>query len=196
VLEQRQCAGHVVEVVQRLAHPHEHQVGGPAPGQGRGAVDLLDDLPRRQVAAEAEGGRGAERAVERATDLRGDAEGQLVALLVLVGDQHRLDRPPVVGLEAQLARPVARGLDHRLAERHERVSALERAAQRARDVGHLGRVRDPLGVQPAKDLLGPIAGRAGGGHQAPEVVRQQRPEVAPGGNRGFGEGRGGHGAKG
>ena len=61
-------------------------------------VDLLDDLVGAQVAPEAQGGRRAELAVDGAADLRGHAQGQLVAFGVGVRDQHRLDGAPVVGL--------------------------------------------------------------------------------------------------
>src|SRR5205814_10394378 len=70
VLEQLECPREVVEVVQRLAHPHEDQVGGPAARERGGAVDLLDDLVGAEVAAEPQRGGGAEPAVDRATDLR------------------------------------------------------------------------------------------------------------------------------
>jgi hypothetical protein len=63
---------HVVEVVHRLAHPHEDE-GPEAPADLTGGAaqveELLDDLPRPQVALQARAGAGAEVAAHRAADL-------------------------------------------------------------------------------------------------------------------------------
>jgi hypothetical protein len=76
-----------VEIVQRLAHAHHDDIGDEAllalAARRRRALpivepvarqhDLADDLARRQVAHEALGAGMAERAVERAADLTGNA---------------------------------------------------------------------------------------------------------------------------
>jgi hypothetical protein len=63
---------HVVEVQHRLAHAHEDRVvHGPEPAE---VQRLVEDLPRRQVPAEAHGASGAEAAGQRAAGLRGEAE--------------------------------------------------------------------------------------------------------------------------
>ena len=61
VLQQAERARDAVEVVHRLAHAHEDQVRGAAAGDLGRAVDLLDDLARREVAGEAQRRRRAER---------------------------------------------------------------------------------------------------------------------------------------
>ena len=66
-----------VEVEQRLAHAHEHDVRealavrGQPPG---GVADLVDDLGRLEVAPEAELAGRAERAADRAAGLARDAQ--------------------------------------------------------------------------------------------------------------------------
>ena len=57
VLEQRERARDVVEVVQRLAHPHEHQVGGAAARQRGRLVDLRRRSRRRPGGARSRASR-------------------------------------------------------------------------------------------------------------------------------------------
>src|SRR5207344_1013365 len=67
-----------IEVEQRLAHPHEHHVGQPAAVAGQPArcrSDLVDDLGRLEVAAEAELTGRAERTADGAAGLARDAHG-------------------------------------------------------------------------------------------------------------------------
>ena len=66
---------------------------------------LVEDLGRRQVAAELHRAGRAERAGQRAARLRGQAQR---AAPVAVAHQHRLDRPAVVRVEQRLDRAVAR----------------------------------------------------------------------------------------
>ena len=68
---------HVVEVEERLAHPHEHDVREPLSLRGqppRRVAGLVDDLGRVEVAREPELARGAERAADRAAGLARQAE--------------------------------------------------------------------------------------------------------------------------
>jgi hypothetical protein len=73
-----------IQVEQRLAHAHEHDVGQAPAAIGasrRAAVaDLVDDLGRGQVAAEAELAGRAERAAHGAAALAGDAHGVALAV--------------------------------------------------------------------------------------------------------------------
>jgi hypothetical protein len=66
---------HAVEVGHRLAHALEHHAVDALPGRQLAPhqPDLLDDLPRLEVAAQAEPAGGAERTGQRAPDLRADA---------------------------------------------------------------------------------------------------------------------------
>jgi hypothetical protein len=69
---------HPIEVEQRLAHPHEHDIGQPPAidrEAARGAADLVDDLRNGQIAPEPELAGCAERAADRATRLARDAQG-------------------------------------------------------------------------------------------------------------------------
>jgi hypothetical protein len=154
-----QRARHLVEVVQRLAHAHEDDIRRFLPVALHRPVELLHHLASAQVAAETEGRGGAEGAAPGAADLAGNAQGQLAALLLVVGDEHGFDRAVVVGAEAELARAV-RGY-HRPVEsqRHERRIGEKRVAQGARHrrgcmgnahATHAARAR---AVQPAEELL-------------------------------------------
>ena len=131
---------HAVVVGERLAHAHQHDVGDRRPAlldpRYRDAVgeqrtvrvpELPDDLGRRQIAVEALLAGGAERAVERATRLRRDAQRAAVVL----GDVDHLDRIAGAHVEQPLARAVGRGgvADHGgAADRRDRGELL---AQRA-----------------------------------------------------------------
>ena len=114
---------HVVEVHHRLAHAHED---GVVDGLDAAEVQrLVEDLRRRQVAAELHRARRAERAGQRAARLRGQAQR---AAAVAIAHQTGLDRAPVGGVEERLDGAVAgvRLVD----DRQRRVR--HRAASRAR----------------------------------------------------------------
>ena len=90
-----------VEVEQRLAHAHEHDVREPA-AFGRqpalGVARLVDDLGDLEVAPEPELAGGTERAADRAAGLARDAQrvpfaGRAARRVV---HQHRLDEGAVV----------------------------------------------------------------------------------------------------
>ena len=77
VVERLDRGQHAVEVEQRLAHAHEHDVRQPLAVRGqpaRGVADLVDDLGRLEVAPEAELAGRAERAADRAAGLARDAQ--------------------------------------------------------------------------------------------------------------------------
>ncbi len=92
-----QRVAHILEIVERLAHPHHHDVGDAALALGRQALalgalgaekiaepvardhDLADDLAGRQIAHQALRAGMAERAGQRAADLARDAERAAVA---------------------------------------------------------------------------------------------------------------------
>ena len=87
---------------------------------------LVEDLVGAEVAAELHLPGGAEGAGQRAARLRGDADR---AAAVAVAHQHRLDRPPVGGVEERLDGAVV-GL--RLGLRAERVESGTAASSRSR----------------------------------------------------------------
>ena len=81
----QQRIAHRIEIVQGLAHPHHHHIGDEAAAGRRFAVgpvieaiarhhDLADDLARGEVAHQPLGAGVAERAIQRAADLRGNAQ--------------------------------------------------------------------------------------------------------------------------
>jgi hypothetical protein len=151
----RRHRDHPVVVGQRLAHPHEHDVGQPVPvlvpQRRRGRADLLQDLGGRQVAGQPALAGRAERAGHAAAGLRGDAHG--VALRV--AHQHRLDGGAVAGPPQRLAGlpRIALDLPDRGQQRREQRLG-QPAAQRRGQIGHRGRV----GGQPAVVLVGQLFG--------------------------------------
>ena len=77
VVERLDGGEHPVEVEQRLAHAHEHDVGQPLAGRGQPArrvADLVDDLGDLEVAPEPELAGRAERAADGAAGLARDAQ--------------------------------------------------------------------------------------------------------------------------
>ncbi len=94
---------------------------------------LVEDLGRRQVAAELHRPGRAERARERAARLGRDADR---AAAVAVAHQHRLDRVAVVGAEERLHGAVLRLLLVGDRERRERDGVAQGLAQRGRHVRH------------------------------------------------------------
>ena len=112
----------------------------------------------------------------RAADLRRHAEGQPVAVRVVVGDEDRLDGAAVVRPPAQLARAVAGRLDDVRGQRPQRVRLGERLSQRRWHVDHLVDGLDRLAMQPAEDLLGPVGGRARSGRPGRQLRREQPPQ--------------------
>ena len=102
----------VIEVEQRLPHPHEHDVGQPLPACGQapgGRADLVHDLRRLEVAPEAQLTGGTERAAHRAACLAGDAHRVPLpmALARRVMHQDRLDPGAISQAMERLLGPAA-----------------------------------------------------------------------------------------
>ena len=121
---------HVVEIVQRLAHAHQHDIGDFAIGAGQQAAigwhartrpiadavarqhNLADDFLRFEIAHQALGAGMAERAIERAADLAGDAQRAAIALGDVDGFDFRRER--FVSALGQPQQPLARAIDRDL----------------------------------------------------------------------------------
>ena len=110
----RSARGDVVVVEQRLAHAHQHDVGEQALAARRRPLavgvarhqDLADDLAGGQIAHQALRAGVAERAGQRAADLRGEAE----RAAILLGDEHGLRLVAVGEAQQPLARAVVGAL--------------------------------------------------------------------------------------
>jgi hypothetical protein len=123
---------HVVDVDERLAHPHEHGVVDL--GLAAEVERLVEDLGLRQVASELHAAGRAERAGERAARLRAQAQA---APAVAIAHEDGLDGPPIVGAEEGLLGAVA-GLGVELeVERAEWNLAGQGLPKRGGQVGHL-----------------------------------------------------------
>ena len=147
---------HFVEIVQRLADAHEHDVGDALPDVLLRGVDLGADLTGFQVADAARLSGRAEAAAHPATHLRGDADRVAVVVAhddrfdaVAVGHPQQVFDRAVLGLLAALD---LRGRDVEM--------FLQRCQQGLGLVGHGGKLRDQLLVDPVEDLLGPETGLA------------------------------------
>jgi len=126
--------------VERLAHPHVHDVRDALAAMGELALpvtDLVDDLADREIADEPHLAGRAERARHRAARLGRDAHGVARAVM---RHEHALDVVPVGEPQQRLARLAvgARLLAHELdgapAER-----GRERLPQRLGEIGELHR---------------------------------------------------------
>ena len=98
-----EAADQRIEIVERLAHPHEHQAGRP-PRQVRGRNhDLADDLGCGEIARPAMASGLAELARHAAADL--GRQAQALAALAVGGttqrDPHHLDTVPAGPAELQ-----------------------------------------------------------------------------------------------
>ncbi len=141
----------MVEIVERLAHAHQHDIGdlalrrrkparvvggsaGPIADPVARQHDLTDDLGRGQIAHQPLRAGMAERAGQRAADLARNAQ----RAAVLFGDIDGLDFLAVVETQQPFARAVDRDLlGHDLGPRQVEVLG-ELAAQLLGDVGHGG----------------------------------------------------------
>jgi hypothetical protein len=166
-------AEHVVEVHERLAHPHED---GVVDRIGTAEVErLVEDLGGRQVAPELHPPGRAERARQRAARLARQAER---APAVAVAHQHRLHRAAVGRLEERLGGLVAGDRLAHVAQRGERHLVGQRGAQLERQVGHLlVRVRATRGPLPH------LPGTEGGLAVRGEAIVEERQVHAPKGRR-------------
>jgi hypothetical protein len=163
---------HAVEIVKRLAHAHENEIGDEARrvllrcralGAGHAGPfaeavardhDLRDDLRSVQIAHQPLRAGVAERAIQRAADLRGNAERAAVAF----GNVNRFDVVRLfsgrVGGKANepLARAVGRYLfDHDFGA-IEREHFAKLGAQSFRDIRHRVEVACAAEVNPVPEL--------------------------------------------
>ena len=150
----------VLEIVERLAHAHHDDVGdlaalgrhdgavtacrgrGKSPSRSRAVISCVEDLLGRQVAHQLLRAGVAERAGQRAADLRGDA--QRAAAFLGDIDGLDLDRPAGAArrkAEQPFAGAVVRDLLLDDLRPGDREMSLERGAQLLGDVEHLARSR-------------------------------------------------------
>ena len=195
--QQRERARDVVEVVQRLAHPHEHQVGRPAARQRGGPVDLRDDL-----AGAAGGARSRASRSRRSCSRSRSRPATRCTGSACCGPRPRRGSAPIRWRgrracgSASLRVPSRAVCSERLRQRHQRVVVLQRRAQRRRDVGHrLERLR-----RPGRAASGRSARRGRPGAPAPRPSSSARRAAAradrgAAGGAGVkrGQGGGGHG---
>ena len=154
-----QRVAHIVEIVERLAHAHHHDIGEHPPlGLGRpfaqrvaGEHHLADDLCRLEIAHQLHRPGRAEAAVERAADLARHTQRAAVG----VGNEHHLEIMAVVRPQQPLARAVRRHLRLNNFGTRDDKALGEPAALGLGDVGHGGEVADAAIVDPVPDLLGP-----------------------------------------
>ena len=105
VVHQLQEFQHRVQVVQRLADTHQHDVGDGQAGVFLGEQHLVQHLRRGQVPDLAGDGGGTEGAPHSAPHLGGDAQ----AVAVLVFHQNGLNAVAIPKLEKELLGPVQLG---------------------------------------------------------------------------------------
>ena len=153
---------HIVEVVQRLADAHEHDVADALADVLLGGVDLPCYLPCFQVAHPARLGGGAEAAAHAAAHLAGHACGDAV----VVAHDDRLDAVAVLKGEEVLHRAVLGLLPPHDGGGGDVIFLFQLGQQGLGLVGHGGKLRDQLLMQPVEYLFGPEGGLAQLLHQS------------------------------
>ena len=151
VVHQLQEFQHRVQVVQRLADTHQHDVGDGQAGVFLGEQHLVQHLRRGQVPDLAGDGGGTEGAPHSAPHLGGDAHG--VAVVVL--HEHCLDAVAVGQLPEVFDGPVQPG--HLLAGHlggGDETGLLQLFPQGLGEIGHPIEVRHPP-VEPGEHLPAP-----------------------------------------
>ena len=163
IVERLDRREHPVQVEQRLAHAHEHDVRQALPvgrEAARGVTDLVDDLGGLEVAPEPELAGGAERAADRAAGLARDAQrvplaaagrGPGSASAPTRSSAPSSRRWSAFSVRPPSARRISVSADGVEAERRARAPARS-AAGSVRIVGRVGRRRRP------PDGIGDLAG--------------------------------------
>ena len=150
-----------VEVEERLAHAHEHDVRQPLPVGGqaaRGVADLVDDLGGLEVPGEAELAGRAERTADRAAGLARDAQGVPLALAPAsrVVHEDRLDEGPVgQAVEGLLGQAAVGEADLGVADGVEPEGLVELGPEACRQRPDLGRGCRPCRARPRRRPVGP-----------------------------------------
>ena len=167
---------HVLDVHQRLAHAHEHEVVDRL--DAAEVQHLVEDLRGVQVAAEAHRPGRAEGARQRAAGLRGDADR---AAPVAVAHQHRLHGPAVGRVEERLDGPIAR----RAPRRRARASRTARARPARRAAPPGGRSSPRSRARRRRPSATPAASGSRAGRARP-ASRRAAPGPRPYGGSGCG----------
>ena len=176
-----------VEIEERLAHPHEDDVGQALPVRGqaaRGVADLVDDLGGLEVAGEAQLAGRAERAADGTAGLARDAQRVPLALPPAgrIVHEDRLDESAVgQSMEGLLGQAAVGEADLRVADGIEPERLVELGPEARRQRPDLGRGIGLAAPDGIGDLASPEARGATRG--------EPRLELASGEPREPGQGR-------
>ena len=146
---------HIGIIQQRLAHAHEDDIGDHAPPVCKIAQrpvrepDLADDLGRAEVPVEALLRGGTKAAVQRTAGLRGDTE----RAAALFRDEHRLDGVVGIDPEQPFAGPVPGALLVDDGGRPDLGPGPQLGAQGPGQIGHAGKVSQPMMINPFQRLV-------------------------------------------
>lgn len=174
VVEHAKSLDGVVEVGKRLTLAHEHDAGHPFSEVAGNMEHLIDHLLGGERSGKAgEAGR-AERAAHGATRLRGNADGEFVA----VGHADGLDGDAVGKLEQILARAVFGDLLDELGGDFEGEGFGQRLAEARREVGHFVERTNVLFVDPFVELLGAKSRLSEFLHEVFEVIEIELTNIA------------------
>ena len=166
-----------VVVEQGLAHPHHHDVPGLLARRRlrHDGGHLAQDLVDREVALVPGDAREAERALERTSGLRGDADGAPRRLR----DVDALDGRAVLQAEEVLDRAVEGLAALGDLGPAQRVLRVDLRARGLRQVRHLVDGADPLAVEPAVELVAAVCGLSQRGRDRRQRLAREPEEVGP-----------------
>ena len=186
VVERLDGGQDAVEVEQRLAHPHEHDVGQPAAVRDEaagGVADLVDDLGHLEIAPETELAGGAEGAADGAPGLARDAQRVPFARSRpgRVVHEHGLDQGAVAeAVKGLLGQAAVGTAELGVGDGIEPVGGSQLGAQRGRQGPHfVERSRAPAPYANG-DLAGAIRGHLALGQPGREHIRRQAGDAGPG----------------
>ena len=174
VVQHTKCLNGVVEIRKGLTLAHEDDARNALAKVARDMEDLVDHLLRGERAGKTRKTRGAEGTAHGASGLRGNADGQLVA----IGHADRLNRDAVGEFKQVLAGTVLGDLLHKLGRDFESKGFGERLTQAGGQVGHLVKRTDVLLVNPLVKLLGTKRGLPELLHELLEVIEVELTNIA------------------
>ncbi len=176
IVQQRDGAHHRVVIVERFAHAHEDHIGDLLSARGelaREEARLVEDLGRAEIPRESGLAGRAERARERASGLRRDADRRAVPRVL---HEHRLDFFAVVQAKESFGRLiVAAALHDDGLDRRERQPALrQRRPQLFGQRRHLADVLRQFFVGGAVNLRKPIGLEVEGARKLVRIGKAER----------------------
>ena len=173
--EHSEKARHLVKIVERLSHAHEHQRRYPDAPVLLRRFNLGHHFGGGQVSPQAAHPGGAERAAHAAADLG----GQTLRPAVMILHQHRFHRFAVGQAIEIFYRPIQPGYQTTSDDDMGNViNSGQLLPQGPRQIGHKGKIRNAF-IQPGADLARPESGLSPFPHLRPQRFLRHCADIQP-----------------